>query len=93
MRQGPSHGVALKGVFGFKGDEEGTLYGQLMQEEILAAGQVVGRAIQLVFALGEDQVVGGVGTAKARITNDTCGDDPTQVGLGQFSLLNYLPAS
>lgn len=76
VRQGPSNGVALKGVFDFKVDEDGTLYGQLMQEnqeEILAAGQVIGRAIHLVFALGEDQTVFGVGTAKARITNDTCG--------------------
>jgi len=76
VRQGPSNGIALKGVFDFKVDEDGTLYGQLKQEnqqEILAAGQVVGRAIHLVFALGENQNIFGVGTAKARITNDTCG--------------------
>jgi hypothetical protein len=76
VRQGPSSGVALIGVFDFKVDEEGTLYGKLMQGdggEILAAGQVNGRAINLVFALGEEQHVFGVGTAKAKITNDTCG--------------------
>lgn len=76
VRQGPSSGVALLGVFDFKVDEEGVLYGKLMQEaggEILAAGQVVGRAVHLVFDLGEDQTVFGVGTAKVRITNDTCG--------------------
>jgi hypothetical protein len=76
VRQGPSSGVALRGIFDFKVDEAGTLYGKLMQEnggEILAAGQVNGRAIHLVFELGGEQLVFGVGTAKARITNDTCG--------------------
>jgi len=76
VRQGPSNGVALLGVFDFKVDKEGVLYGKLMQEnggEIMAAGQVIGRAVHLVFDLGEDQTVFGVGTAKVRITNDTCG--------------------
>lgn len=76
VRQGPSSGVALLGVFDFQVDEAGVLYGKLMQEnggEILAAGQVIGRAVHLVFDLGEDQTVFGVGTAKVRITNDTCG--------------------
>jgi hypothetical protein len=76
VRQGPSSGVALLGVFDFRVDEAGVLYGKLMQEnggEILAAGQVNGRAIHLVFELGEEQLVFGVGTAKVRITNDTCG--------------------
>jgi hypothetical protein len=76
VRQGPSKGVALKGVFDFKVDETGTLYGKLLQEnqsEILAAGQVIGRAIHLVFVVGKDQNVFGVGTAKTKINNDTCG--------------------
>jgi hypothetical protein len=76
VRQGPSSGVALRGIFDFKVDATGTLYGKLVQEqggEILAAGQVNGRAVNLVFSLGEDQTVFGVGTAKVKITNDTCG--------------------
>ena len=76
VRQGPSSGVALRGIFDFKVDATGTLYGKLVQEqggEILAAGQVNGRAVNLVFSLGEDQTVFGVGTAKAKVTNDTCG--------------------
>jgi hypothetical protein len=76
VRQGPSTGVALIGTFDFEVDEEGVLYGKLLQAsggEILAAGQVIGRAIHLVFDLGEDQTVFGVGTAKTRITNETCG--------------------
>jgi hypothetical protein len=76
VRQGPSSGVALRGIFDFKVDEAGVLYGKLMQEnqsEILAAGQVIGRAVHLVFDLSEDQLVFGVGAAKVRITNDTCG--------------------
>lgn len=76
VRQGPSSGVALRGIFDFKVDEAGVLYGKLMQadqSEIQAAGQVNGRAVNLVFELGEDQLVFGVGTAKVRITNDTCG--------------------
>lgn len=76
VRQGPSNGVTLRGVFDFKVDEEGALYGKLMQEdggEILGAGQVIGRAIHLVFDLGDQQLVFGVGTAQAKITNDTCG--------------------
>lgn len=76
VRQGPSSGVTLQGVFDFKVDEEGTLYGKLMQAdggELLGAGQVIGRAIHLVFDLGDQQLVFGVGTAQAKITNDTCG--------------------
>ena len=76
VRQGASKGVTLKGVFDFKVDETGSLYGKLLQGdqgEILAAGQVIGRAIHLVFAVSKDQDVFGVGTAKTKITNDTCG--------------------
>lgn len=76
VRQGPSSGVSLKGVFDFKVDETGSLYGKLLQgdqSEVLAAGQVIGRAIHLVFAVSKDQDVFGVGTAKTKINNDTCG--------------------
>ncbi|HMN30029.1 MAG TPA: hypothetical protein PKE45_17890, partial [Caldilineaceae bacterium] len=76
VRQGPSSGVALRGIFDFKVDEAGVLYDKLMQEdhgEILAAGQVNGRAINLIFDLGDEQLLFGVGTAQARIANDTCG--------------------
>lgn len=76
VRQGPSKGVTLKGVFDFKVDETGNLHGKLLQNdqsEVLAAGQVIGRAIHLVFAVGKDQDIFGVGTAKTKINNDTCG--------------------
>lgn len=76
VRQGPSKGVTLKGIFDFKVDEQGTLYGKLLQadqSQVLAAGQVVGRAIHLVFAVSKEQDVFGVGTAKTTINNDTCG--------------------
>lgn len=76
VRQGPSSGVALLGVLDFKVDGAGVLYGKLMQKdggELLVAGQVEGRAVHLVFDLGDEQNVFGVGTAKAQITNDTCG--------------------
>lgn len=76
VRQGPSSGVTLLGVLDFKVDEAGVLYGKLMQKdgsELLVAGQVEGRAVHLVFDLGDEQNVFGVGTAKVRITNDTCG--------------------
>ena len=56
---------------------QSALYSKLMQEdggELLGAGQVIGRAIHLVFDLGDQQLVFGVGTAQAKITNDTCGE-------------------
>lgn len=68
--------MALRGVLDFAVDEGGGLHGALMQDDgsqIAAAGQVDGLAIHLVFDLGEEQTVFGVGTARAAITNDTCG--------------------
>jgi hypothetical protein len=76
VRQGPSSGVMLKGMFDFKVDETGTLEGKLLQDnqgEIQAAGQVNGHAIHLVFFAGEGKYIFGVGTAVSKITNDSCG--------------------
>ena len=76
VRQGPSSGVALAGILDFKVDASGDLGGKLRGpdgSEIPAAGQVDGRAIHLVFDLGDEQTVFGVGAARGEITNDTCG--------------------
>lgn len=75
VHQGPSTGLALKGVFDFQVNESGTLHGMLLQSDqtqILAAGQVEGRAVHLVFVVGERKFVFGVGTTLNQIQNDDC---------------------
>jgi hypothetical protein len=76
VRQGPSTGITLQGVLDFKVNELGTLHGMLLQadqSQILVAGQVEGRAIHLVFVVGEQKFVFGVGTTLNQIKNDECG--------------------
>jgi hypothetical protein len=76
VRQGPSSGLALKGVFDFKVNESGVLHGVLLQSdqtEIVTGGQVNGRAIHLIFVVGENKFVFGVGTTLKQIENEDCG--------------------
>jgi hypothetical protein len=76
VHHGPSTGLTLNGVFDFKVNERGTLHGMLLQgdqSQILAAGQVNGRAVNLVFVVGERKFVFGVGTTLNQIQNDDCG--------------------
>lgn len=76
VRQGPSTGLMLQGLLDFKVNASGTLHGVLLQSDqsqILAAGQVDGRAIHLVFVVGDQKFVFGVGTTLNQIENDECG--------------------
>ncbi len=76
VRQGPSSGLALKGSFDFKVRESGFLYGTLLQgdqPEIQVGGQVNGRAINLIFVVGENKYIFGVGTTLSPIKNEECG--------------------
>jgi hypothetical protein len=76
VRQGPSTGMALTGTFDFKVDATGTLHGKLLQanqSEIMAGGQVNGRAINLVFIAGKAKYIFGVGTSQSKMANDSCG--------------------
>lgn len=76
VRQGPSAGVELIGMFDFKVGPTGVLHGKLLQgdqSELQVAGQVVGRAVNLVFILAEGKYIFGVGTALNQIKNYGCG--------------------
>jgi hypothetical protein len=66
VRRGPSLGLALVGVLGFDVDDAGGLTGILVQADattVPVVGQATGRAIALIFTLGEGRVLFGVGTA------------------------------
>jgi hypothetical protein len=76
VHQGPSDGVALKGVLDFEVESTGGLYGQFLlqdQTTLEAAGQVDGRAINLIFGLGQGKYVFGTGTSLFPIDSDRCG--------------------
>ncbi len=65
VQQGPDTGLALIGDLTLTTDATGAVTGTLVQAdgtEVNATGQVNGRAIHLVFALGNDQYVFGVGS-------------------------------
>ena len=63
--QGPDKGLSLRGDLHLEADATGSVTGTLEQSQgpdVKVVGQVTGRAINLVFDLGNHQLLFGVGT-------------------------------
>lgn len=76
VRQGPAAGLVLLGDLNFAVDASGSLEGAFVLDDgqsIPTFGQVNGRAIHLVFDLGDEQYVYGTGTALEPIVSENCG--------------------
>ena len=74
--QGPSAGLKMIGDLQFDVDDDGSLIGRFILEgggEVPVAGQVNGRAINLIITAAEGKYIYGVGTALNDITSDDCG--------------------
>jgi hypothetical protein len=74
--EGPSAGLALVGSLQFDLDPDGGLTGVFALEdgsEALVAGQVAGRAVNLIFDLGDERYIYGVGTALYNVRDEDCG--------------------
>ena len=75
--QGPSAGMTFVGELTFLFDETGAVEGNfvgLEGESVPVAGQINGRAVNLIFNLGEDRYLFGVGTAWSPVEGENCGD-------------------
>jgi hypothetical protein len=65
VQQGPDRGLSLRGVLRLSRDPAGRLKGKLVQAPapaIPVTGQLNGLAINLIFYLGHDRHIFGVGT-------------------------------
>jgi hypothetical protein len=75
--QGPSAGLAMLGDLQFDVEDDGSLIGSYILEDGSAsfpiAGQVNGRAINLIITVAEGQYIYGVGTALNDIISEDCG--------------------
>ena len=75
--QGPSTGLTMIGDLQFDVDGDGSLTGRFILNEgggeVPIAGQVNGRAINLIITVAEGKYIYGVGTALNDITSDDCG--------------------
>lgn len=66
IRQGPSEGIEVRGMFVFSLDEDGTIRGVLLGKEgevATVTGQAIGEAVALRFDLGGEDVVFGSGAS------------------------------
>ena len=78
VHQGPSAGLALIGILQFDLDTTGGLTGTFALEdgsEALVAGQVNGRAVNLIFDLGDQRYIYGVGTSLYNVRDEDCGGE------------------
>lgn len=76
IRQGPSAETTLLGDLEFDLDDTGSLIGQFLVEDgtqILIAGQVVGHSISMIFDLGDERYIYGVGVSLRDVRSDDCG--------------------
>jgi hypothetical protein len=74
--QGPSAGLALIGTLQFDLDAMGGLSGSFALEdgnEVLVVGQVTGRAVNLLFDLGDERYIFGAGTSLNNVRDEDCG--------------------
>jgi hypothetical protein len=86
----------LLGDLSFTVDSTGSLDGAFVLEDgssIPTVGQVNGRAIHLVFSLGDEQYVYGTGTALQPIVSESCGETMggTFAGPGEGDLGDWRP--
>lgn len=96
VRQGPAAGLVLLGELNFAVDASGSLEGAFVLDDgqsIPTFGQVNGRAIHLVFSLGDEQYVYGTGTALEPIVSESCGATMggTFAGPGEGDLGDWRP--
>jgi hypothetical protein len=74
--QGPSTGLTMIGDLQFDVESDGSLSGRFILDdggEVPLAGQVNGRAINLILTVAEGKYIYGVGTALNDIISDECG--------------------
>jgi hypothetical protein len=65
VHQGPDAGLAVSGALQVQIDASGHLSGALVRSDgvqVIASGQTIGQAINMLFDLGNDQQLFGVGT-------------------------------